>query len=68
LIAVIRAKGRTMAAAGALTQVVSMANYIMRLKSSADVFVPQLEVKATLERPSSRTFLQAAREGVDWCI
>ena len=43
----------------ALTQVVSMANYVMRLRAPAGDLVPQLSVRATIDEPASGLFLQA---------
>lgn len=43
----------------ALTQVVSMANYVMRLRGGIGDLVPQIRVGATLTRPTSGWFVEA---------
>ena len=46
----------------ALTQVVSMANYVMRLRAATNMPVTQLKVEATLTQPTSGPFLPVQGE------
>ena len=46
----------------ALTQVVQMANYVMRLRAAASDLVPQLKVEATLTQPTSQPYVVAQGE------
>jgi Ca2+-binding RTX toxin-like protein len=46
----------------ALTQVVAMANYVMRLKGTAGHLVPQITVEASLTQPSVGPYLEAQGE------